>query len=42
MQIAICAFIAFVITALSGHWLIPVLKKLNFGQNILERSSSPV
>lgn len=36
MQIAICAFIAFVITALSGHWLIPVLKKLNFGQNILE------
>ena len=36
MQIALCAFIAFVITALSGHWLIPVLKKLNFGQNILE------
>lgn len=36
MQIAICAFIAFVITALSGHWLIPALKKLNFGQSILE------
>ena len=36
MQIALCAFIAFVITALSGHWLIPVLKRLNFGQNILE------
>ena len=29
MQIAICAFIAFVITALSGHWLIPVLKQLH-------------
>ena len=36
MQIAIIAFVAFVITALSGHWLIPVLKKLNFGQSILE------
>lgn len=36
MQIAICAFIAFVVTALSGHWLIPALRKLNFGQSILE------
>lgn len=36
MQIAIIAFVAFVIAALSGHWLIPVLKKLNFGQSILE------
>ncbi len=36
MQIALIAFIAFTITALSGHWLIPVLKKLNFGQSILE------
>ena len=30
------AFVAFVIAALSGHWLIPALKKLNFGQSILE------
>ena len=36
MQTALCAFIAFVITALSGFWLIPYLKKLNFGQKILE------
>ena len=36
MQIAIVAFVAFVIAALSGHWLIPALKKLNFGQSILE------
>ncbi len=36
MQIALVAFVAFVIAALSGHWLIPALKKLNFGQSILE------
>lgn len=36
MQIAIIAFVAFVTAALSGHWLIPALKKLNFGQSILE------
>lgn len=36
MEVAICAFVAFVISALSGIWLIPALKKLNFGQNILE------
>ena len=36
MQIALCAFIAFVLTALSGFWFIPALKKLNFGQKILE------
>ncbi len=36
MQIAICAFIAFVISALSGLWFIPALKRLNFGQSILE------
>ena len=36
MQTALCAFIAFVITALSGFWFIPALRKLNFGQKILE------
>ena len=36
MQIAIIAFVAFAVAALSGHWLIPALKKLNFGQSILE------
>ncbi len=36
MQVALCAFIAFVITALSGIYFIPALKKLNFGQSILE------
>ena len=36
MQIALVAFVVFVIAALSGHWLIPALKKLNFGQSILE------
>ena len=36
MQIALCAFTAFAVAALSGHWLIPFLKKLNFGQSILE------
>ena len=36
MQIAIIAFVAFVIAALSGYWLIPALRKLHFGQSILE------
>ncbi|MBR2042058.1 MAG: phospho-N-acetylmuramoyl-pentapeptide-transferase [Oscillospiraceae bacterium] len=36
MQIALIAFVAFAISALSGHWLIPALRKLNFGQSILE------
>ena len=36
MQIAIIAFVAFVIAALSGHLLIPALRKLHFGQSILE------
>ena len=36
MQIALVAFVAFVIAALSGHWLIPALRKLHFGQSILE------
>ena len=36
MQIAIIAFVAFVIAALSGHILIPALRKLHFGQSILE------
>ena len=36
MQIAIIAFVAFVIAALSGYWLIPALIKLHFGQSILE------
>ena len=36
MQIAIIAFVAFAVAALSGHWLIPALRKLHFGQSILE------
>ncbi len=36
MQTAICAFIAFAVTALSGFWFIPLLKKIKFGQTILE------
>lgn len=36
MQTAICAFIAFGVTALSGMWLVPMLRKLSFGQKILE------
>ena len=36
MQTAIVAFIAFVITALSGFWFVPMLRKLKFGQTILE------
>ncbi len=36
MQTAIIAFVAFVVAALSGHILIPALRKLHFGQSILE------
>ena len=36
MQTAMCAFIAFAVTALSGIWFIPLLKKIKFGQTILE------
>lgn len=36
MQTAICAFIAFGLTALSGIWILPMLRKLNFGQTILD------
>lgn len=36
MQIAITAFIAFVVSGMSGFWLIPMLHKMNFGQTILE------
>lgn len=36
MQTAFCAFIAFAVTALSGIWLIPLLKKIKFGQTILD------
>lgn len=36
MQTAICAFIAFGVTALSGMWLVPMLRRLSFGQKILE------
>ncbi|HPR40044.1 MAG TPA: phospho-N-acetylmuramoyl-pentapeptide-transferase [Oscillospiraceae bacterium] len=36
MQTALIAFIAFVVTAVSGRWLIPLLHRLNFGQTILD------
>ena len=36
MKIAICAFIAFAVTALSGFYLVPLLRKLKFGQTILD------
>ena len=36
MQTAMCAFIAFAVTALSGIWFIPLLRKIKFGQTILE------
>lgn len=36
MQIALCIFVAFVVTAMSGFWIIPMLHKLNFGQTILD------
>jgi len=36
MQTALIAFIAFIVTAVSGRWLIPLLHKLNFGQTILD------
>ena len=32
----IVAVVAFIITAVSGYYILPVLKKLNFGQTILE------
>lgn len=36
MQTAFCAFIAFAVTALSGFYLVPLLRKLKFGQTILD------
>ncbi len=36
MQTAFCAFLAFAVTALSGFWLVPALRKLKFGQTILD------
>mgnify|MGYP001298719657 CR=1 FL=1 len=36
MQTALAAGIAFIITAVSGYWLVPALKKLHYGQTILE------
>ncbi|MBO5408620.1 MAG: phospho-N-acetylmuramoyl-pentapeptide-transferase [Clostridia bacterium] len=36
MQAALCAIIGFIVSAVSGPLLIPVLRKLKFGQQILE------
>ena len=36
MQAALCAIIGFIVSAISGPLLIPVLRKLKFGQQILE------
>ncbi len=36
MQAALCAIVGFIVSAISGPLLIPVLRKLKFGQQILE------
>ena len=36
LEATICAFLAFGVTALSGFWLVPALRKLKFGQTILD------